>query len=44
MNNNFKYIKNFKAVNFMRDVRDKISIDIESLNFSNIKNILKNAN
>ena len=31
-------IKGFKAVKFMRDVRDKISADIKDMNFEQIKN------
>ena len=31
-------IKDFKAVKFMRDVRDKISADIKDMNFEQIKN------
>jgi hypothetical protein len=41
MENNKKnetVIKDFKAVKFMRDVRDKISIDIKDMNFEQIKN------
>jgi hypothetical protein len=30
-------IKDFKAVNFMREVRDKISADIKDMNFEQIK-------
>ena len=30
-------IKDFKAVKFMRDVRDKISTDIKDMNFEQIK-------
>ncbi len=30
-------IKDFKAVKFMREVRDKISIDIKDMNFEEIK-------
>jgi hypothetical protein len=30
-------IKDFKAVKFMRDVRDKISNDIKDMNFEQIK-------
>lgn len=40
MENNTKQetaIKDFKAVKFMRDVRDKISNDIKDMNFEQIK-------
>ena len=30
-------IKDFKAVKFMREVRDKISTDIQDMNFDQIK-------
>lgn len=30
-------IKDFKAVKFMREVRDKISADIKDMNFDQIK-------
>jgi hypothetical protein len=36
-NKNETVIKDFKAVKFMRDVRDKISIDIKDMNFDQIK-------
>jgi hypothetical protein len=32
-----KIIKGFKAVKFMRDVRDKISDDIKDMDFEQIK-------
>ncbi|MCB9033721.1 MAG: hypothetical protein H6553_07780 [Chitinophagales bacterium] len=32
-----KVIKDFKAVEFMREVRDKISIDIKDMDFEQIK-------
>jgi hypothetical protein len=32
-----KIIKDFKAVKFMREVRDKISTDIKDMNFEQIK-------
>ena len=31
-------IKDFKAVKFMREVRDKISIEIKDMNYEQIKN------
>jgi hypothetical protein len=37
MKNKDKIIKDFKAVKFMREVRDKISIDIKEMNFDEIK-------
>jgi len=39
MNNNNKeaVIKDFKAVKFMRDVRDKISNDIKDMTYEEIK-------
>jgi hypothetical protein len=36
-NKNEVIIKDFKAVKFMREVRDKISIDIQDMNFDQIK-------
>ncbi|MBK7224269.1 MAG: hypothetical protein WAS56_09570 [Saprospiraceae bacterium] len=35
--NTDKIIKDFKAVEFMREVRDKISEDIKEMNFEQIK-------
>lgn len=32
-----KAIKGFKAVNFMREVRDQISTDIKDMNFAELK-------
>lgn len=32
-----KAIKGFKAVKFMREVRDQISIDIKDMNFAELK-------
>lgn len=32
-----KIIKDFKAVKYMREVRDKISIDIKDMNYEEIK-------
>ncbi len=37
MNNKEKIIKDFKAVKFMREVRDKISEDIKEMNFEELK-------
>lgn len=37
MKNKDKIIKDFKAVEFMREVRDKISEDIKEMNFEQIK-------
>jgi len=37
MNNKDKIIKDFKAVKFMREVRDKISNDIKDMNFEQLK-------
>lgn len=37
MNNKDKIIKDFKAVKFMREVRDKISYDIKDMNFLELK-------
>lgn len=42
--NTDKIIKDFKAVEFMREVRDKISEDIKEMNFEQIKNTLKSEN
>ena len=35
-------IKGFKAVDFMREVRHKISMDIKDMNFEEIKQYMKN--
>ncbi len=35
--NNKIEIENFKAVKFMREVRDKISIEIQDMSFEEIK-------
>ena len=32
-----KVIKGFKAVSFMREVRDQISIEIKDMNFAELK-------
>lgn len=37
MKNKEKIIKDFKAVKFMREVRDKISLDIIDMDFEEIK-------
>jgi hypothetical protein len=37
MKNKNKIIKDFKAVNFMREVRDKINNDIKDMNFEQLK-------
>ncbi|MDI9312308.1 MAG: hypothetical protein QM535_19015 [Limnohabitans sp.] len=37
MKNKEKIIKDFKAVKFMREVRDKISNDIKDMNFEQLK-------
>jgi len=37
MKNKDKIIKDFKAVKFMREVREKISTDIKDMNFEQIK-------
>ncbi len=37
MKNKEKIIKDFKAVKFMREVRDKISEDIKEMNFEKLK-------
>ena len=37
MKNNENIIKDFKAVKFMREVRDKISNDIKDMTFEEIK-------
>ena len=36
-----KIIKGFKAVDFMREVRDKISNDIKDMDFKQIKKYLE---
>ncbi len=35
-------IENFNAVKFMRDVRDKISSDIQNMNFEELKKYFEN--
>jgi len=43
MNNKHKeVIKGFKAVRFMREVRDKISQDIKDMDFEQIKKYFEN--
>lgn len=37
-----KIIKGFKAVDFMRKVRDKISYDIQEMDFEQIKEYFEN--
>jgi hypothetical protein len=37
MKNKEKIIKDFKAVKFMREVREKISEDIKEMNFEQLK-------
>lgn len=37
MKTNSTAIKGFKAVDFMREVRDKISMDIKDMNFEEIQ-------
>jgi hypothetical protein len=37
MKNKDKIIKDFKAVKFMREVREKISNDIKDMNFEQLK-------
>ena len=37
MKNKDKIIKDFKAVKFMREVRDNISNDIKDMNFEQLK-------
>jgi hypothetical protein len=37
MKNKEKIIENFKAVKFMREVRDKINEDIKEMNFEQLK-------
>jgi hypothetical protein len=41
MRTNEKTIKGFKAVNFMREERDKISMDTKDMNFEEIKKYLE---
>ena len=41
MKTNETIIKGFKAVNFMREVRNKISMDTKDMNFEEIKKYLK---
>ena len=41
MKKNETTLKDFKAVKFMREERDKISLDIKELNFEEIKNYFK---
>jgi hypothetical protein len=41
MKTNNDTIKGFKAVEFMREVRDKISMDIKDMNFEEIKKYLE---
>jgi hypothetical protein len=41
MKTNETTIKGFKAVNFMREVRDKISMDTKDMNFEEIKKYLE---
>jgi len=38
MKTNNEIIKGFKAVHFMRQVRDKISKDVQNMNFDEIRN------
>jgi|688.fasta_scaffold16950_2 hypothetical protein len=37
MKNKNKIIKDFKAVKFVREVRDKISNDVKDMNFEQLK-------
>jgi hypothetical protein len=37
MKNKDKIIKDFKAVKFMREIRDKISYDTQDMNFEQLK-------
>ncbi|MBX3044216.1 MAG: hypothetical protein KIT33_03930 [Candidatus Kapabacteria bacterium] len=39
---NKQIIENFNSVKFMRDVRDKISREIQDMNFEEIKNYFEN--
>lgn len=41
MKTNSTAIKGFKAVDFMREVRDKISMDIKDMNFEEIQKYMK---
>jgi len=41
MKTNETTIKGFKAVNFMREVRNKISMDTKDMNFEEIKKYLE---
>jgi len=41
MKTNETTIKGFKAVKFMREVRDKISMDIKDMNFEEIKKYME---
>lgn len=41
MKTNSTAIKGFKAVDFMREVRDKISMDIKDMNFEEIQKYLE---
>ena len=41
MKTNNTVIKGFKAVDFMREVRDKISMDIKDMNFEEIKKYME---
>lgn len=41
MKTNNDTIKGFKAVDYMREVRDKISMDIKDMNFEEIKKYLE---
>ena len=42
MKTNNDIIKGFKAVDFMREVRDKISMDIKDMNFEEVKKYMEN--
>ena len=42
MKNKDKIIKDFKAVKFMREVRDNISNDIKDMNFEQLKKYFTN--
>jgi hypothetical protein len=41
MKTNSTAIKGFKAVDFMREVRDKISLDIQDMNFEEIRTYME---
>lgn len=41
MKTKVKAIKGFKAVSFMREVRDQISIEIKDMNFEELKKYYK---